>query len=109
MGLLHFLGRRKEMLKVKGMSVFPAELEAMLGRHPDIIGSGVVGRPDPDKGQVPVAFVTLAEGRTTSPAEIEAWCSQAMATYKRPEVRVVEALPMTATGKVKKDELAKLL
>mgnify|MGYP000017334825 CR=1 FL=1 len=109
MGLMHFLGRRKEMLKVKGMSVFPAELEAMLGRHPDIIGSGVVGRPDPDKGQVPVAFVTLAEGRTTSPAEIEAWCSQAMATYKRPEVRVVEALPMTATGKVKKDELAKLL
>jgi len=108
-GLLHFLGRRKEMLKVKGMSVFPAELEAMLGRHPAIIGSGVIGRPDPDKGQVPVAFVTLAEGKEASEAEIEAWCADAMAIYKRPEVRIVESLPMTATGKVKKDELAKLL
>lgn len=109
MGLLHFLGRRKEMLKVKGMSVFPAELEAMLGRHPDIVGSGVIGRPDPDRGQVPVAFVTLAEGRSATAEEIEAWCASAMATYKRPEVRVVAALPMTATGKVKKDELAQLL
>ncbi|MGD9862317.1 MAG: AMP-binding protein [Pseudodonghicola sp.] len=108
-GLLHFLGRRKEMLKVKGMSVFPAELEAMLGRHPAIIGSGVIGRPDADKGQVPVAFVTLAEGKQATAEEIEAWCADEMAIYKRPEVRVVEALPMTATGKVKKDELAKLL
>lgn len=109
MGLLHFLGRRKEMLKVKGMSVFPAEIEAMLGRHPAIIGSGVIGRPDPDKGQVPIAFVTLADGREATAEEIEAWCAEAMATYKRPEVRIVAALPMTATGKVKKDELAKLL
>ncbi|MDK3019311.1 AMP-binding protein [Pseudodonghicola flavimaris] len=109
MGLLHFLGRRKEMLKVKGMSVFPAELEAMLGRHPAIIGSGVIGRPDPDKGQVPVAFVTLGEGKQATAAEIEAWCADEMAIYKRPEVRIVDALPMTATGKVKKEELAQLL
>ncbi|WP_246156627.1 AMP-binding protein [Aquicoccus porphyridii] len=109
MGLLHFLGRRKEMLKVKGMSVFPAELEAMLGRHPAIIGSGVVGRPDPDKGQVPVAFVTLAPGAATTAAEIEGWCAREMAVYKCPEVRIVAELPMTATGKVKKEELAQLL
>lgn len=108
-GLLHFLGRRKEMLKVKGMSVFPAELEAMLGRHPEILGTGVVGRPDHDKGQVPVAFVTLARGSLLTAADIEAWCAEAMATYKRPEVRIVETLPMTATGKVKKEELSKLL
>src|SRR5690606_28275759 len=48
-GYLHFLGRRKEMLKVKGMSVFPAEVEALLGMHPLIIGSGVIGRTDPNK------------------------------------------------------------
>lgn len=109
MGLLHFLGRRKEMLKVKGMSVFPAELEALLGRHPAIVGSGVIGRPDPNKGQVPVAFITLAEDQHVTAEEIEAWCGEAMAAYKRPEVRIVSQLPMTATGKVKKDELAKLL
>ncbi len=45
-GFLHFLGRRKEMLKVKGMSVFPPEIEALLGQHPKVLGSGVVGRED---------------------------------------------------------------
>ncbi|MFP5406263.1 MAG: AMP-binding protein, partial [Gammaproteobacteria bacterium] len=62
-GYLHFLGRRKEMLKVKGMSVFPTEIEVLLARHPAIQGSGVVGREDAGKGQVPVAFVTLRRDR----------------------------------------------
>lgn len=106
-GFLHFLGRRKEMLKVKGMSVFPPEIEALLGQHPKVLGSGVVGRDDADKGQVPVAFIQLkpeAHGSVT-PAEIQAWCAERMAVYKVPEVRIIDALPMTATGKVKKQEL----
>ncbi len=111
MGLLHFLGRRKEMLKVKGMSVFPAEIEAMLGRHPAVIGAGVIGRPDAERGQVPVAFIKLDanDGRATTAEAIAAWCGNAMATYKVPEIRIVEDLPMTTTGKVKKGELEKLL
>ena len=110
-GLLQFLGRRKEMLKVNGMSVFPAEIEAMLGRHPAVVGSGVIGRPDDDRGEVPVAFVVLDPEReaAVSAADIRSWCREAMATFKCPEVRIVESLPMTATGKVKKGELAKLL
>lgn len=106
-GFLHFLGRRKEMLKVKGMSVFPPEIEALLGQHPKVLGSGVVGRDDADKGQVPVAFIQLkpeAHGSVT-PAEIQAWCAERMAVYKVPEIRIIDALPMTATGKVKKQEL----
>lgn len=106
-GFLHFLGRRKEMLKVKGMSVFPPEIEALLGQHPKVLGSGVVGRDDADKGQVPVAFIQLkpeAYGSIT-PAEIQAWCAERMAVYKVPEIRIIDALPMTATGKVKKQEL----
>jgi len=106
-GFLHFLGRRKEMLKVKGMSVFPPEIEALLGQHPKVLGSGVVGRDDPGKGQVPVAFIQLkpeAAG-TVTPAELQAWCAERMAVYKVPEIRIIDALPMTATGKVKKQEL----
>ncbi len=106
-GFLHFLGRRKEMLKVKGMSVFPPEIEALLGQHPKVLGSGVIGRDDADKGQVPVAYIQLkpeAIGNTT-PSEIQAWCAERMAVYKVPEVRIIDALPMTATGKVKKQEL----
>ena len=106
-GFIHFLGRRKEMLKVKGMSVFPPEIEALLGQHPAVLGSGVVGRDDPDKGQVPVAFIQLKPeviGKV-NPEDIRAWCAERMAVYKVPEVRIIDALPMTATGKVKKQEL----
>jgi acyl-CoA synthetase (AMP-forming)/AMP-acid ligase II len=110
-GYLHFLGRRKEMLKVRGMSVFPTEIESLLGRHPAILGSAVIGRADPEKGEVPVAFVTLRpdyEG-DASPGTIHAWCREQMATYKVPEIRVAAELPVTATGKVKKHELHNLL
>lgn len=109
-GYLHFLGRRKEMLKVKGMSVFPAEIEAMLGQHPGIAGSGVIGREDLERGQVPVAFIALGEDASgLDAATLRAWCRERMAAYKVPEIRIVQALPMTATGKVKKEELRALL
>ena len=71
-GFIHFLGRRKEMLKVKGMSVFPPEIEALLGQHPAVLGSGVVGREDAERGQVPVAYIQLkpeAKG-TITPAGV---------------------------------------
>lgn len=108
-GFLHFLGRRKEMLKVNGMSVFPAEIEALLGQHPAVVGSGVIGRVDEARGQAPVAFVLAAEGAGLTEAALTAWCRQNMATYKVPAIHIVDQLPMTATGKVKKEELARLL
>lgn len=106
-GYLHFLGRRKEMLKVRGMSVFPSELEVLLSRHPAVLGSAVVGRPDRDKGQMPVAFIRLrAEHAATVSADtLHAWCREQMAVYKVPEIRIVDELPLTATGKVRKVEL----
>lgn len=109
-GYVFFLGRRKEMLKVRGMSVFPSEVEALLGAHPAIVGVAVLGREDAHKGQAPVAFVVLKpELAQTTTAEIEAWARGVMATFKVPEVRLVDALPLTATGKVKKHELTHLL
>ncbi len=105
-GFLHYLGRRKEMLKVKGMSVFPPEIEAVLGQHPAVLGSGVIGAPDPERGELPLAFVQLQPGSVATGPELQAWCRSRMAGYKVPEVRIVEQLPMTATGKVKKQDLA---
>ena len=108
-GFIRYLGRRKEMLKVNGMSVFPSELEALLGQHPALLASAVIGRPDALRGQQPVAFVVLKPGRSEDAETLTAWCRETMASYKVPEIRVVAALPMTATGKVKKNELENLL
>jgi fatty-acyl-CoA synthase len=113
-GFLHFLGRRKEMLKVKGMSVFPPEIEAVLGQHPVVLGSGVVGRVDAQRGEVPVAFVQLKPGLSAADVagavqSLIDWCHSRMAAYKLPEIRLVDSLPMTATGKVKKQDLSALL
>ncbi len=108
MGYLHYLGRRKEMLKVRGMSVFPAELEAILGKHENVMGSGVVGRADERAGQIPVAFVTVRPGSGLDAETLRGWLGERVASYKLPEIRIVEGLPMTATGKVRKTELAKI-
>ena len=110
-GFLHFLGRKKEMLKVKGMSVFPPEIEAVLGQHPAVLGSGVIGRTDAQRGEVPVAFVLLKPEAdpATAVQSLTDWCASRMASYKLPEIRLVASLPMTATGKVKKQDLAALL
>jgi len=108
-GFLRYLGRRKEMLKVSGMSVFPTELEAIMGRNPAIAACGVVGREDERKGQVPVAFVVLKPGSVETEESLRAWCKQSMSIYKVPEIRLMEALPMTATGKIIKVELEKNL
>jgi fatty-acyl-CoA synthase len=71
----------------------------------------VVGREDPERGQVPVAFIQLkpeAVG-SVSAEDLRAWCAERMAVYKVPEIRIIEALPLTATGKVKKQDLNPIL
>jgi long-chain acyl-CoA synthetase len=97
--------RKKDMLKVSGFSVFPAEVEALMYRHPAIAEVGVVGVPDQYRGEDPVAFVVLkpdAKG-TTTPEELAAWCREEMAVYKAPrQIRIVDALPKTASGKILK-------
>jgi len=108
-GFLRYLGRRKEMLKVNGMSVFPTEIEAIMGRNTHIAACGVVGREDERKGQVPVAFVALRPDAVETEESLREWCKEAMSSYKVPEIRLMDALPMTATGKIIKVELEKLV
>ncbi|WP_019203253.1 AMP-binding protein [Tsukamurella sp. 1534] len=102
-GALHYLARTKEMIKVNGMSVFPSEVEALLKLHPHVEAVSVVPRPDARRGQVPLAFVVPVGD--ADPAALTAWARENMAGYKVPEFELVDALPMTATGKVRKGEL----
>jgi len=104
-GYFTILERKKDMLKVSGYSVFPAEVEAMMYQHPAIAEVGVVGVPDPYRGEDPIAFVVLKPGAqgTVREEQLVEWCRAEMAVYKAPrQVRFVDALPKTASGKILK-------
>lgn len=105
-GFLHYLGRRKEMIKVNGMSVFPADVEMLLAQHPAVDSVAVVPTDDEKTGQRPVAFVVPRADADLTSDELVTWAKANMAPYKVPLVRVIGSLPLTATGKVRKHELA---
>lgn len=108
-GFIWYLGRGKDMLKVRGMSVYPGEIEAVLGQHEHVRLCAVVGKPDVFAGELPVGYVCLRPGAATSAQELGAWCRERLANYKVPEIRIVDAMALTVTGKVRKEELRKLL
>lgn len=104
-GALTYLARTKEMIKVKGMSVFPAEVESLLRGNPAIQTVAVAPREDAERGQVPVAFVVLADGTDADERSLSAWAKDNMAVYKVPQFVLVDDMPMTATGKIRKTVL----
>jgi long-chain acyl-CoA synthetase len=109
-GHLSITGRIKEMLIVGGENVFPREIEEVLNKHESVAASGVVGRMDPLRGEVPVAFVELKEGAAFDATALKMWCRQSLAGYKVPDdIRRLEALPRNATGKVLRRELKNLV
>jgi len=98
---LAITGRLKEMLIIGGENVFPREIEATLEEHPAVALAGVIGVSDDKRGEVPAAFVELAEDARASEDELRAWSRERLAPFKIPRsVRIVEALPRTATGKI---------
>jgi acyl-CoA synthetase (AMP-forming)/AMP-acid ligase II len=98
-GNVWIVDRLKELIKVGGMQVAPAELEALLVQHPAIADAAVVPRPDPSRGEVPVAFV-VARGQVDVDA-VREWVNGRVAPYKRiRELHVVDALPRTPSGKL---------
>ncbi len=108
-GHIRFVGRYKDQLKVGGENVAPAEVEAFLATHAAIEQVAVVGYPDPRLAEVAVAFVVPAAGSAVSSEEVAAFCKGRIASFKTPRhTLAVEALPMTASGKVRKHELRAL-
>ena len=109
-GHLYITGRLKEMLIIGGENVFPREIEEVLNAHPTVKDSGVVGRVDPVRGELPVAFVELKDGEKFDEQALITWCRGHLAGYKLPaEVKHLEALPRNPTGKVMRRELKKLV
>ncbi|MCS1392287.1 AMP-binding protein [Lysinibacillus boronitolerans] len=102
-GHLFFQGRRKELIKCSGYSVFPEDVEVMLVRHPAVNAAAVIGVPDAKRGETVKAFIVLKSEYvgTITEKDIIAWSKEKMASYKYPRsIEFREVLPQTATGKL---------
>ena len=104
-GYLYILDRAKDMIISGGENIYPAEVEAVLARHPAVADVAVLGRPDPTWGEAVHAVIIPAAGPVPA-EEIIAWCRDRLAHFKCPKsVEFTDALPRTTTGKVLKREL----
>ncbi|HXX90415.1 MAG TPA: AMP-binding protein [Acidimicrobiales bacterium] len=100
-GWVHLTDRRKEMIKVNGFQVAPAELETVLHGHPAVLDCAVFGIPDERAGEVPVAAVQLDPAVPVSEGELRQLVADQLATYKQlRHVVVVDAVPRLPSGKV---------
>jgi acyl-CoA synthetase (AMP-forming)/AMP-acid ligase II len=102
-GYIRIVGRKKELIKCSGFSVFPSEVEGLLYKHPAIAEVAVIGVPDPYRGEAPKAFIVLKaeyKGKVNE-GEIIEWSKENMAAYKRPQtIEFCDELPKSAAGKI---------
>jgi acyl-CoA synthetase (AMP-forming)/AMP-acid ligase II len=102
-GYCRVQGRHRDLIIRGGENIYPREIEDLLYTHPAILGASVVGIPDRDWGEVPVAFIQIKPGHAASGEELMELCRLRLASYKVPRVwRVVEQFPQTASGKIQK-------
>lgn len=102
-GYFGIRGRSKDMIIRGGENIYPREIEEFLYTHPAISDVSVFGLPDEKFGEIVCAWIRLKPGTTATEAEIRDYCRSRIAHYKVPaHVRVVEAFPMTVTGKLQK-------
>lgn len=102
-GHLEYHGRIKDMLRVGGENIAPAEVEEVLCQHPKVCQAALVGLPDDRLIEVPAAVLELKEGEQCTAEEITAYCKERLAPFKVPRIVVfVDQMPMTGSGKIQK-------
>ncbi|RME13879.1 MAG: long-chain fatty acid--CoA ligase [Alphaproteobacteria bacterium] len=105
-GYVTLQDRSKDVIISGGSNIYPREVEEVLLTHPAVREVAVVGKPDPEWGEVVVAFVAPRPGEAVSPDELDALCLERIARFKRPKAYVfVDDLPKNAYGKVLKKDL----
>ena len=108
-GYYFITDRKKDMLIVNGINVYPREIEEVIYHYPGVKEASVIGVPDERRGEVPLAFVAPAEGQTLQEKELLQFIQSKLAAYKTPkQIIFMPALPKNATGKILKTELRKL-
>lgn len=107
-GFLYLTDRSKDVIISGGTNIYPREVEETLLRHPAVFEVGVIGVPDAEWGENVVAHVALLPGQTASAEELDTWCRQHIAAFKRPKHYVFTSdLPKSSYGKILKTELRK--
>jgi long-chain acyl-CoA synthetase len=105
-GFLFITGRKKEMLIIGGENVFPREIEEVLTRHRTVRAAAIIGRPDPMRGEVPVAYVELEEDVDFDEPALRAFCREHLPQYKVPrDIIRIDQLPRNPTGKILRRQL----
>lgn len=103
---VYIVDRLKELIKYKGYQVAPAELEALLLRHPAIADAAVVGHPNEEAGEIPHAFIVLQKGINATSDEIIKWVGERIAPHKRIRmVDFIDAIPKSPAGKILRKDL----
>ncbi len=107
-GFYYIVDRTKDMIIRGGLNVYPREVEEAILKHAAVSLCAVIGVPHEEMGEEIKAFVVLKDGVSVSPDEMIAWTKNQIAAYKYPRIiELVDALPMSATGKILKKELRK--
>jgi fatty-acyl-CoA synthase len=101
--------RLKDIIISGGENISSVEIEGVLHRHPDVAIAAVVAKPDDKWGEVPCAFVELKPEKTLTEEELIEFTRQHLAGFKRPKQIVFMTIPKTATGKLQKFELRKMV
>jgi acyl-CoA synthetase (AMP-forming)/AMP-acid ligase II len=102
-GYLFVVGRKKDMVKSGGISIYPLEIESVLYDHPEVLEAAVIGIPDRDWGEAVKAIVVLKPGAACRENELIRFCKERLSPYKVPKaVEIVASLPHTEIGKVNK-------
>jgi acyl-coenzyme A synthetase/AMP-(fatty) acid ligase len=111
-GYYFVVDRRKEMMKYRGFSIAPAEVESVLLEHPAVRDCGVVSRVDEGGEEIPCAFVVLRSGQletSTTAKEMQDFVAERLTSYKVPrEIHFVQSIPRTASGKILRRDLRRL-
>jgi long-chain acyl-CoA synthetase len=107
-GYFYLVGRKKDLIKVGGMQVWPGEVEAAIYKNPEVKEVVTAGIPDKARGEVIKAWVVLKEGCSISQEKIRMNCANEIAYFKVPgEIEFVSEIPRTPVGKVLRRELVK--
>jgi long-chain acyl-CoA synthetase len=105
-GYIYIVDRKKDLIIVSGMNIYPSEIENVIIKHPSVEEAAMVGMPLESGEELPVLFIKRKEGSLLDEKEIRGYMEGKIAPFKRPrKIKLVEDFPRTATGKIKKTEL----